>query len=61
MVELRLERRQSEGLKRFEAALKMPIGYYWGCKYFLLIQVGLLPVADSESQMLASQNSIFTI
>jgi len=30
MVELRLEGRRSEGLKRFEAALRMPVGYYWG-------------------------------
>jgi hypothetical protein len=37
MVDLRLERRQSEGLKRFEAALKMPVGYYWGGKCFPLI------------------------
>jgi hypothetical protein len=33
MVDLRVERRQSEGLKRFEVTLRMPVGYYyWGCK-----------------------------
>jgi hypothetical protein len=31
MLDLRRNRRQDEGLKRFEAALTMtPIGYYWG-------------------------------
>jgi len=35
--ELRLKRRQSEGLKRFEAVLGMPVGYYWGGKCSLLI------------------------
>jgi hypothetical protein len=31
MLDLRRNRRQDEGLKRFEAVLAMtPIGYYWG-------------------------------
>jgi hypothetical protein len=34
MVELRHQRRQNEGLKRFEIALRMPVGYYWGSKCF---------------------------
>jgi hypothetical protein len=29
MVDLHLEKRQSEGIKRFEAALRMPVEYYW--------------------------------
>jgi len=45
MVDLCLERRQREGLKRFEAALRMPVGYYWGGKCFplIVIQVTTLP------------------
>jgi hypothetical protein len=43
MVDLRLERRQSECLKRFEAALRMPVGYYyWGGKCFPLIVIQVM-------------------
>jgi hypothetical protein len=32
-VELRHQRQQNEGLKRFEIAIRMPVGYYWGSKH----------------------------
>jgi len=34
MVELRLQKRQNEGLKRFKIALRMPVSYYWGGRCF---------------------------
>jgi hypothetical protein len=39
MVELRLQRRQNEGLKRFEIALRMPVGYYWVVSASRMLQV----------------------
>jgi hypothetical protein len=42
MVDFHLKRRQSKGTKRLKAALRMPIGYYWGGKCFPLIVIHVM-------------------
>jgi len=40
MLDLRRNRRQDEGLKRFEAVLAMtPVGYYWGVHTELALEI----------------------